>query len=249
VLEVASVAGAVFDAPAVAAGLGSAPERVEAICHQLCRTQRWLQHLGNREWPDGALAVRYSFRHGLYQRTLYDGLSPTRRAALHEQDRPPSRGRVRRPDRRSLERAGQALPGESRPAARARLPRSSGDAGVRPARLPRQRRLPRASASAAGGGARHTGPRPNRAPHATPVHHPAVPDPPGMPPTACAKTSRGHSVSPRGLGRSRHASTRWQRSACCTRMRVSWSLPRRWVDSCRSSSSARPCPLRSRAPF
>jgi hypothetical protein len=85
VLEVASVAGAVFDAPAVAAGLGSAPERVEAICHQLCHTQRWLQHLGNREWPDGALAARYAFRHGLYQRTLYDGVSPTRRAALHEQ--------------------------------------------------------------------------------------------------------------------------------------------------------------------
>ena len=84
VLEVASVAGAVFDAPAVAAGLGSALERVEAICHHFCHTQRWLQHLGNREWPDGALAARYAFRHALYQRTLYDSLSPTRRAALHD---------------------------------------------------------------------------------------------------------------------------------------------------------------------
>ena len=84
VLEVASVAGAVFDAPAVAAGLGCALERVEAICHHFCHTQRWLQHLGNREWPDGALAARYAFRHALYQRTLYDSLSPTRRAALHD---------------------------------------------------------------------------------------------------------------------------------------------------------------------
>jgi hypothetical protein len=84
VLEVASVAGAVFDAPAVAAGLGITPERVEALCHHLCHTGRWLRHVGNREWPDGALAARYAFRHALYQRTLYDALSPTRRAALHE---------------------------------------------------------------------------------------------------------------------------------------------------------------------
>jgi hypothetical protein len=84
VLEVASVAGALFEAPAVAAGLASTPERVEAICHHLCHTQRWLRHAGNREWPDGALAARYAFRHALYQRTLYDTLSPTRRSALHE---------------------------------------------------------------------------------------------------------------------------------------------------------------------
>jgi DNA-binding winged helix-turn-helix (wHTH) protein len=84
VLEVGAVAGPVFDAPAVAAGLGSAPERVEAICHHLCHTQRWLRHVGIREWPDGALAARYAFQHALYQRTLYDTLSPTRRAALHE---------------------------------------------------------------------------------------------------------------------------------------------------------------------
>ena len=84
VLEVGAVAGPVFDAPAVAAGLGSTPERVEAICHHLCHTERWLRHVGNREWPDGALAARYAFQHALYQRTLYDTLSPSRRALLHE---------------------------------------------------------------------------------------------------------------------------------------------------------------------
>jgi predicted ATPase len=35
VLEVSSVAGVSFDAPAVAAGLGGRPEEVESICHRL----------------------------------------------------------------------------------------------------------------------------------------------------------------------------------------------------------------------
>jgi DNA-binding winged helix-turn-helix (wHTH) protein len=84
VLEVASVAGAAFDAPAVAAGLGAEAESVESVCHRLCGTPRWLHYLGNREWPDGMLAARYAFRHALYQRTLHDHLSPSRRAAVHE---------------------------------------------------------------------------------------------------------------------------------------------------------------------
>jgi len=84
VLEVASVAGAVFDAPAVAAGVGGATEAIESVCHRLCGTPHWLHYLGNREWPDGALAARYAFRHVLYQRTLHDRLSPSRRATVHE---------------------------------------------------------------------------------------------------------------------------------------------------------------------
>jgi hypothetical protein len=84
VLEVASVAGAAFDAPAVAAGLGIAPDRVESICQGLCYAERWLRYLANHEWPDGALAARYAFRHALHQRALYDSLSPSRRASLHE---------------------------------------------------------------------------------------------------------------------------------------------------------------------
>jgi DNA-binding winged helix-turn-helix (wHTH) protein/tetratricopeptide (TPR) repeat protein len=84
VLEVASVAGTGFDAPAVAAGLGAAAETVELICHRLCGTSHWLRYQGNREWPDGALAARYAFRHALYQRTLHDHLSPSRRATLHD---------------------------------------------------------------------------------------------------------------------------------------------------------------------
>jgi DNA-binding winged helix-turn-helix (wHTH) protein len=82
-LEVASVAGVTFDVPSVAAGTGGTADAVEAICHGLTQTQRWLRHLGDREWPDGSFAARYGFRHALYQRALYDRLSPGRRAALH----------------------------------------------------------------------------------------------------------------------------------------------------------------------
>ena len=84
-LEVASVAGVTFDAPAVAVGCGGPADAVESICHRLCRAQRWLREAGTRRWPDGTLASRYAFQHALYQRTLYDRLSPGRRAALHEQ--------------------------------------------------------------------------------------------------------------------------------------------------------------------
>jgi DNA-binding winged helix-turn-helix (wHTH) protein len=82
-LEVASVAGVTFDVPSVAAGTGGTADTVEAICHGLSHAQGWLRHLGSREWPDGSFAARYGFRHALYQRALYDRLSPGRRAALH----------------------------------------------------------------------------------------------------------------------------------------------------------------------
>ena len=84
VLEVASVAGVAFDAPAVAAGLDRAVDAVEATCHRLCDERRWLRRVGARQWPDGVPAERYAFHHWLYQRTLYDRLAPSRRATLHE---------------------------------------------------------------------------------------------------------------------------------------------------------------------
>ena len=84
VLEAASVAGVAFDAPAVAAGLDRSTDRVESICHRLSDARRWLHYQGNRQWPDRVLAARYSFQHALFQQALYDRLSPTRRATLHE---------------------------------------------------------------------------------------------------------------------------------------------------------------------
>jgi hypothetical protein len=84
VLDVASVAGVAFDAPAVTAALDRAIDEVESLCDELCRPRRWLRRRRSVEWPDGTLAARYAFGHSLYQRVLYDGLSPTRRAVLHQ---------------------------------------------------------------------------------------------------------------------------------------------------------------------
>jgi hypothetical protein len=39
--------------------------------------------VGGETWPDGTLASRFAFRHALYRATLYERLSPTRRARLH----------------------------------------------------------------------------------------------------------------------------------------------------------------------
>jgi DNA-binding winged helix-turn-helix (wHTH) protein len=84
VLEVASVAGVAFDAPAVAAGLDRPLDEVESLCDELCRRGRWLDRRESAEWPDGTLASRYVFAHALYQRVLYDRFSPSRRALLHQ---------------------------------------------------------------------------------------------------------------------------------------------------------------------
>ena len=85
VLEVASVAGLSFDAPAVAAGLAGPADAVDSICHRLSRADRWLRTLGHREIAGWRPRLALHFQHALYQRALYDRLSPGRRATLHEQ--------------------------------------------------------------------------------------------------------------------------------------------------------------------
>jgi hypothetical protein len=84
VLEVASVVGVGFDAPAVAAGLDRPLDEVEALCDELCRPGRWLDRRDGADWPDGTLVGRYAFGHALYQRVLYDRLPQSRRALLHQ---------------------------------------------------------------------------------------------------------------------------------------------------------------------
>jgi DNA-binding winged helix-turn-helix (wHTH) protein len=83
-LDVASVVGVVFDAAAVTAGLDRDLAEVELLCDELCRERRWLDRREDVEWPDGTVSGRYVFGHPLYQRVLYDRLSPNRRAALHQ---------------------------------------------------------------------------------------------------------------------------------------------------------------------
>jgi DNA-binding winged helix-turn-helix (wHTH) protein/predicted ATPase len=83
VLEVASVAGTEFSAPAVAAGAELGALEVESCCTALAQRQQFVEAAGAEEWPDGTIAARYAFRHALYREVLYERVPPARRAALH----------------------------------------------------------------------------------------------------------------------------------------------------------------------
>ncbi len=82
-LEVASVAGAEFSTPALAAGLGEDRAAVEARCHELARQRQFIQDCGVQTMPNGDAVIRYGFIHALYQNVLYERISSSRRAQLH----------------------------------------------------------------------------------------------------------------------------------------------------------------------
>ena len=83
VLEAASVAGPLFAAESVAAGLGLSVEGVEALCEGLAQRQQLIAARGLAEWPDGTLSESYGFRHGLYREVLYQRIGGRRRIELH----------------------------------------------------------------------------------------------------------------------------------------------------------------------
>jgi DNA-binding winged helix-turn-helix (wHTH) protein/predicted ATPase len=85
VLEVASVAGTEFSAPAVAAGVQRGDVDVESCCTGLALREQFLRWSGTEEWPDGTIAARYAFLHALYPEVLYERVPPARRAELHRQ--------------------------------------------------------------------------------------------------------------------------------------------------------------------
>jgi predicted ATPase len=74
VMEVGSVAGAVFTVASVAAGLQWADDTIEAACERLARRGPFLEEQGLETWPDGTVSGRYGFRHALYQDVLYQRL-------------------------------------------------------------------------------------------------------------------------------------------------------------------------------
>src|SRR5215469_16854171 len=85
VLDAASVAGAVFSAAAVAAGVEDPLEAVEEHCAGLARQGQFLEAEGAEAWPDGTVAGRYRFRHALDQAVVYARLTAPRAARLHRQ--------------------------------------------------------------------------------------------------------------------------------------------------------------------
>jgi predicted ATPase len=72
-----------FVAVAVAVGLEADTDAVEERCEALV-AQALLCPLGVTTWPNGTIATRYAFRHGLYQQVVYQGLGAGRRVRLHQ---------------------------------------------------------------------------------------------------------------------------------------------------------------------
>jgi len=85
VLSVASVAGSVFSAAALAAGLDRPLEDVEAWCDRLAQRGQFLRAQGATAWPDGTVTTRYRFLHDLYHEVLYERVAASRRMRWHRQ--------------------------------------------------------------------------------------------------------------------------------------------------------------------
>ncbi len=81
-LIAASVQGAEFDSAVVAASLEMDPAEVEERLENLERVHSFIRLIGEKEFPDHTLTLRYRFVHVLYQNALYALLRPTRRIAL-----------------------------------------------------------------------------------------------------------------------------------------------------------------------
>jgi tetratricopeptide (TPR) repeat protein len=83
VLETSSVAGIEFPIAAVATALERPLEEIEACCTRLSRWQQFVHSEGTVDWPDGTVAARVQFLHGLYRDVLYNHVPPGRRVELH----------------------------------------------------------------------------------------------------------------------------------------------------------------------
>ena len=85
ILEVASVAGREFQSPVIAHLVGREERQVEEDLRRLCRVRRLLVDGGEETLPDGQLATRYRFTHGLYESVLHEDVVASRRVELHRQ--------------------------------------------------------------------------------------------------------------------------------------------------------------------
>jgi predicted ATPase len=81
-LLAAGVQGYEFDSAVVARALERDPVEVEERLDELERVHGFIRRLGEGEFPDRALTVRYRFVHLLYQNVLYGSMTPSRRASL-----------------------------------------------------------------------------------------------------------------------------------------------------------------------
>jgi tetratricopeptide (TPR) repeat protein len=81
-LVAASVQGIQFDSAVVAKALDRDPADVEERLQELETLHGFVQAVGEQEFPDRTLTVRYRFVHVFYQNALFASLAPSRRVAL-----------------------------------------------------------------------------------------------------------------------------------------------------------------------
>ena len=85
ILEVASVCGREFVSPVIAHLVGREERQVEEDLRRLGRVRRLIVDAGEETLPDGVLATRYRFAHGLYPSVLREDLVASRRLELHRE--------------------------------------------------------------------------------------------------------------------------------------------------------------------
>ena len=81
-LVAASVQGYEFDSSVVAQTLEARAAEVEERLEEMERVYTFVRLIGEEEFPDRTLRLRYRFVHVLYQNALYASLRPTRKAQL-----------------------------------------------------------------------------------------------------------------------------------------------------------------------
>ena len=83
-LEAASIAGAGFSPAEVAAAIREPQWEVENRCERLAQQKQFLEKNGTAAWPNGTTTPSYCFIHDLYQSVIYERISQSRRARLHQ---------------------------------------------------------------------------------------------------------------------------------------------------------------------
>ena len=81
-LTAASVEGAVFHSATLSKVLSLDSIDVEEQLDSLGRVHALIEPVEETEFPDGTFTMKYRFVHVLYQNTLFQGLTPTRRASM-----------------------------------------------------------------------------------------------------------------------------------------------------------------------
>ena len=83
-LTAASVQGRDFHSAVVATVLGLDETAVEERLEGLDQMYRLIRLIGEHEFPDACLTLRWRFVHALYQNTFYESLRPTQRVAISD---------------------------------------------------------------------------------------------------------------------------------------------------------------------